>query len=161
MKLQYRRAEPEDLELVVETRLEVLRAANGLPEDAPLPEVEAESRAYFRRALGSGEALVELAFAGAEFVAAGGVSFYRVMPTVHNPDGRKAYIMNMYVRPAYRRRGIARNMLDRLVRAARARGVDHITLEATAMGRPLYEAYGFVGMAEEMELPKSNVSHLD
>lgn len=52
-------------------------------------------------------------------------------------------------------------MLDRLVRAARDRGADHITLEATAMGRPLYESYGFVGMADEMELPKANVSHLD
>lgn len=161
MELQYRWAGPEDLELLVKIRLEVLRAANGLPEDAQLPEVEAESRAYFHRALETGEALVDLVFTGEEFVAAGGVSFYRVMPTVHNPTGRKAYIMNLYVHPAYRRRGIARRVLDRLVRAARDRGVDHITLEATAMGRPLYEAYGFVGMADEMELPKANVSHLD
>ena len=33
-------------------------------------------------------------------------------------------------------------------------GVSQITLEATEMGRPLYEKYGFVKMEDEMELIK-------
>ena len=86
-------------------------------------------------------------------MGAGGVSYYRVMPTFHNPTGRCAYIMNMYVRPAYRRRGIATAMLDLLVADARRHGAGRIGLEATAMGRPLYEQYGFVSASGEMELP--------
>ena len=35
---------------------------------------------------------------------------------------------------------------------AKEKGVDAITLEATRMGRPLYEAYGFAAMENEMEL---------
>ncbi len=33
----------------------------------------------------------------AALIGAGGISYYRVMPTYHNPSGNKAYIMNMYV----------------------------------------------------------------
>ncbi len=86
-------------------------------------------------------------------VGTGGISFFRVMPTYHDPTGEKAYIMNMYTAPSHRRRGIAAHTLDLLVSAAKARGVTHISLEAADMGRPLYQAYGFVPMAHEMELP--------
>jgi len=44
--------------------------------------------------------------------------------------------------------------LDLLVADARERGITAISLEATAMGRPLYEKYGFIKMNNEMELPE-------
>lgn len=47
--------------------------------------------------------------------------------------------MNMYTAPAYRRQGIAFHTLDLLVKDIRKQGVSQITLEATEMGRPLYE----------------------
>ena len=76
------------------------------------------------------------------------------MPTYHNPTGKKAYIMNMYTNPEYRRRGIAYHTLDLLIKDAREQGISQIALEATDMGRPLYERYGFVKMENEMELIK-------
>ena len=54
--------------------------------------------------------------------------------------------------PEYRRQGIALHTLDLLVKDARKQGISHISLEATDMGRPLYEKYGFVKMEDEMEL---------
>jgi GNAT superfamily N-acetyltransferase len=74
------------------------------------------------------------------------------MPTYHNPTGYKAYIMNMYTVPEYRRKGVAYKTLDLLVSDAKDRGINAISLEATDMGRPLYEKYGFVKMDDEMEL---------
>lgn len=74
------------------------------------------------------------------------------MPTYHNPTGRKAYIMNMYTSPDYRRKGIAYKTLDLLVSSAKEKGISAISLEATDMGRPLYEKYGFIKMNEEMML---------
>ena len=65
---------------------------------------------------------------------------------------KKAYIMNMYTAPEYRRQGIAIHTLDLLVKDAKEQGVLQIALEATDMGRPLYERYGFVKMEDEMEL---------
>ena len=61
--------------------------------------------------------------------------------------------MNLYTAPEYRRRGIAYTTLDLLVKEARSKGITAISLEATDMGRPLYEKYGFVRMNHEMELP--------
>ncbi len=76
------------------------------------------------------------------------------MPTYHNPSGKKAYIMNMYTSPGYRRKGIAYKILDMLIRDTKSKGITAISLEATAMGRPLYEKYGFIKMKDEMELPE-------
>ena len=60
--------------------------------------------------------------------------------------------MNMYTSPEYRRQGIAIHTLDLLVKDAKEQGVSQIALEATDMGRPLYERYGFVIIEDEMEL---------
>lgn len=153
MSIIFQKASLDQLDRLVRTRTEVLRAANLLDEGADMSTVEAASREYYREALADGSHTGYLAFDGENFVGAGGVSYFRVMPTFHNPTGWKAYIMNMYVRPAWRRQGIATRMLDLLVEDARRRGVHSISLEATDAGRPLYEKYGFIPMEHEMELP--------
>ena len=122
--------------------------------DVDMSLVEKESYEYYKNALETGEHIAYLVYDNETFIGAGGVSFYRVMPTYHNPTGKKAYIMNMYTAPAYRRQGIAFHTLDLLVKVIRKQGVSQITLEATEMGRPLYEKYGFVKMEDEMELIK-------
>ncbi len=60
--------------------------------------------------------------------------------------------MNMYTNPLYRRKGIAYKTLKLLVADAKERGVTAISLEATDMGKPLYEKFGFVKMNDKMEL---------
>ena len=152
MDLIYKKATVEDLDLLVTTRIEVLRAANQLSEDTDMKEVEEQTRLYYQKALRDGTHTAVLVFDGDRFAGAGGISYYRVMPTYHNPGGGKAYIMNMYTRLEYRRMGIAYRTLDILVEDARARGISCISLEATAMGRPLYEKYGFTPMNDEMGL---------
>lgn len=149
---EYRRATIEDIDDLVRTRIIVLRAANKLSDNADMSIVEQESDTYYRRALESGEHIAWLVYDNGTFIGAGGVSFYQVMPTYHNPSGKKAYIMNMYTAPEYRRQGIAFHTLDLLVKDARKQGVSQIALEATDMGRPLYEKYGFVTMENEMEI---------
>lgn len=118
--------------------------------------VEKESYEYYKNTLETGEHIGYLVYDNETFIGAGGVSFYQVMPTYHNPTGKKAYIMNMYTAPAYRRQGIAFHTLDLLVKDVRKQGVSQIALEATEMGRPLYEKYGFVKMEDEMELKHSH-----
>ncbi len=150
--MDYRKATIEDLDMLVETRIEVLRAANKLDASVDLTEVERQSRVYYSKALSDKTHTAYLVFDEDRFVGAGGVSYYKVMPTYHNPSGEKAYIMNMYTAPDHRRRGIAYRTLELLVEDAKSRGVNAISLEATDMGRPLYEKYGFVQMNGEMEL---------
>lgn len=154
MNLTYKRATSEDIDTLTETRIKVLRAANELPADIDMSEVEKQSYDYYKNALCDGTHIAYLIFDENCFVGAGGVSFYQVMPTYHNPSGKKAYIMNMYTHPDYRRKGIAYKTLDMLIRDTKRKGITAISLEATAMGRPLYEKYGFVKMNDEMELPE-------
>ena len=149
---EYKKATIADIDELVRTRIIVLRAANKLSNDVDMSLVEKESYEYYKSALEIGEHIAYLVYDNETFIGAGGVSFYQVMPTYHNPTGKKAYIMNMYTASEYRRQGIAFHTLDLLVNDARKQGISQITLEATEMGRPLYERYGFVKMEDKMEL---------
>ena len=151
---EYKKAIIADIDELVRTRIIVLRAANKLSNDVDMSLVEKESYEYYKSALETGEHIAYLVYDNETFIGAGGVSFYQVMPTYHNPTGKKAYIMNMYTALEYRRQGIALHTLDLLVKDAKEQGVLQITLEATDMGRPLYERYGFVKLEDEMELIK-------
>lgn len=151
---KYKKATIADIDELVKTRIIVLRAANKLSNDVDMSLVEKESYEYYKSALETGEHVAYLVYDNETFIGTGGVSFYQVMPTYHNPTGKKAYIMNMYTASEYRRQGIAFHTLDLLVKDVRKQGVSQITLEATEMGRPLYEKYGFVKMEDEMELIK-------
>ena len=154
MNLIYKKATIEDIDILTETRIEVLKAANKLSDDADMSEVKEQSYNYYKKALRDGTHIAYLVFDKSRFAGAGSVSFFQVMPTYHNPSGKKAYIMNMYTHPDYRRMGIAYKTLDMLISDTKCRGITSISLEATAMGRPLYEKYGFVKMNDEMELPE-------
>lgn len=152
MNITYKQASLEDIELLAKSRIIVLREANHLDNSSDMSEIETQSYNYYRQAIPSGECIAYLVFDDDKFIGCGGVSFFRVMPTCHNPTGQKAYLMNIYTSPEYRRKGIAYKTLDLLVKATKKKGVNHITLEATAMGRPMYEKYGFTKMNDEMEL---------
>ena len=149
-KFKYKKATLEDIDELVRTRIIVLRAANKLSDDEDMSVVEKESCAYYRRALETGEHIAYLVYDNRKFIGGGGVSFYQVMSTYHNSTGKKAYIMN--TAPEYRRQEIAFHTLDLLTNDAKKQVVLQIALEATDMGRPLYERYGFVKMEDEMEL---------
>jgi len=153
MEIIYKKATIADLDILTDTRIEVLKAANQLEDNVDMSEVKKQSLEYYQSALKDDTHVAYLIFDEEKFVGAGGISYFKVMPTYHNPTGRKAYIMNMYTKPGYRRKGIAIKTLDLLVQDAKKRGITAISLEATTMGRPLYEKYGFISMNDEMELP--------
>lgn len=147
-----------DLDTLIQARIHVLRAANLLSEDVDMREIAEQSRVYYQNALPTETHTAYLVYDEDKLVGTGGISYYQVMPTYHNPKGKKAYIMNMYTDPAYRRQGIAFHVLECLIEDAWSKGVTAVSLEATEMGRPLYEKFGFVQMQTEMELPEGFVA---
>lgn len=160
MELIYKRATTDDLDILTETRIIVLRAANKLSDDVDMTEVKKQSYEYYKNTLQEESHVAYLVYDKDKFVGAGGISFFQIMPTFHNQTGQKAYIMNMYTHPDYRRKGIAYNTLKLLVQESKKKGIPFISLEATDMGRPLYEKYGFVKMEDEMELPLAMFSQI-
>lgn len=98
----YKRADLSDLEILVQTRIDVLKAANKLDEWVDMSFVKEQSYDYYLKSLADETHIAYLVFTNNLLVGAGGISFFRVMPTYHNPTGKKAYIMNMYTSPDYR-----------------------------------------------------------
>lgn len=147
----YKKATIDDLEILVNSRIKVLRAANKLTENVDMSEVEIYSRTYYINSLTNNTHVAYLVYDGDKIIGTGGISFYQVMPTYHNASGKKAYIMNMYTHPDYRRRKIAFKMLDLLVEEAKSREIKQISLEATDKGKLLYKKYGFIQMENEWE----------
>ena len=113
--MRFEKVGMEKLEDLVKTRIQVLRAANKLDGSADMGQTEQESRTYYEKSLEDGSHVAYLVYDGDLIIGTGGISFYQVMPTYHNPTGMKAYIMNMYTDPEYRRKGIAMRTLDLLV----------------------------------------------
>ena len=151
--IEYRIAESEDMELLMGSRLEMLRAVNDLPEAYEFDTVlERESRDYFA----AGDQTTILAMEQGEVIGCATLCYLRMMPTFSHPTGKRAHLMNVYTREQYRRQGIAARMVERLIQEAGARGVTEISLDATESGRPLYERIGFTASQECMVLNPGN-----
>ena len=149
--IEYKIASSEDIELLMSSRLEMLRVVNDLSDDYVYSdEIVNESRDYFL----NGDHVTVLAIDGNEAIGCASMSFMRIMPTFSHPTGRRAHLMNVYTRSAYRRQGIARRMVEMLIEETWKKGATEISLDATVMGRPLYESLGFVSSTECMVLTR-------
>lgn len=133
----------------MELRLECLRAVCALPEGFRFDrDMVAKSREFFLE----GDHVTVFALDKDEFVGSASLCFVDVMPTFEHPTGKRAHLMNVYVRATARRRGIGTAMVARLIEMARSRGATEISLDATEDGRALYESLGFRESGEAMRL---------
>jgi GNAT superfamily N-acetyltransferase len=57
--------------------------------------------------------------------------------------GRAAHVVNVFTERPYRRRGIARMLMNTMLEWCEAHSLDQVTLAASEEGRPLYESLGF------------------
>ena len=129
-----------DVDLLMKVRLEMLREVNDLPDEYVYNEtLVAESRKYFE----NGNQTTVLALDGETVVGCASLSYIWIMPTFDHPTGTRAHLMNVYTKSNYRRKGISKRMVEMLIDEAKEKGVTEISLDATEMGRPLYEALGF------------------
>lgn len=62
--------------------------------------------------------------------------------------GPQGLILNVYTEPAWRRRGLAVLLMQRVLDWAAANGVKSLVLHASNDGRPLYEKLGFTATNE-------------
>jgi GNAT superfamily N-acetyltransferase len=66
----------------------------------------------------------------------------------HPAQARRGYVLNVYVEPAHRGRGVAGALMRLATDEGRRRGLELMVLHATAMGRPMYEKLGWTQTAE-------------
>jgi len=119
-------------------------------------EFRAECEAFFTRELSQPDPFMRawLAFERNDPARAIGTASLALTPTFPRLTEPKrdidARVRNVYVEPGSRRRGVARMLMLELMAEVQRIGVRRITLGASAMGRPLYEALGFRQKADEM-----------
>jgi GNAT superfamily N-acetyltransferase len=113
--------------------------------DVPmLDEIERASHEVFGDALRSGTYRGWFAEANGQVIAGGGVLLLAFQPGPREPRPVRPFIVNVYTEPAYRRRGVARRMMEVMVEWCRAQGYAGVTLHASDHGRRLYESMGFL-----------------
>jgi GNAT superfamily N-acetyltransferase len=149
-EIVFRLATTSDVESLTTMRLAFL--AEILPDRKPGPELRDAMSQFFTDALSAGEFVAYLAVADSKVIASSGLAFHRHPPSIANPTGREAYIMNMYTLPEFRRRGIATELLSLLVDHARENHCGKVSLHAMANGRSIYVKAGFVAIETEMRL---------
>jgi GNAT superfamily N-acetyltransferase len=66
----------------------------------------------------------------------------------HPTQDRHGYVLNVFVDPAHRGKGLAKELMRLTTDEARRRGLQLMVLHATEMGRPLYEKLGWTPTAE-------------
>ncbi|MDE6269593.1 MAG: GNAT family N-acetyltransferase, partial [Muribaculaceae bacterium] len=66
-------------------------------------------------------------------------------------SGLCAYLMNIYVREAFRNRGVAHKIVSHLIMEAKKLGCGKIYLETTPAGKPVYASLGFENMPDMMK----------
>lgn len=147
--MQYITATKNDMDLLMQSRLEMLRVVNHLPSDYVFDNQLTEySKAYFEK----GNQTTILAVDGHIAIGCATLCYIEMMPTFSHSTGKRAHLMNVYTNSKYRRQGIASKMLSMLIQEAREKGVTEISLDATESGRPLYERLGFKQSDECMVL---------
>ena len=150
--MEIRKANSNDIEALMNIRLEMLRVVNNLSADAVFDKVLLDcSREYFLH----GDQTTVIAVDNGKTIGCASLSYINIMPTFDHPSGKRAHLMNVYTNKEYQRQGIGRKMVELLIEEAREKGCTEISLDATEQGRFLYTQIGFTtndsGMVLELK----------
>ena len=138
--MEYRKLTDKELDTFIQMRICQLRE-EGAEEDIDLVPA---LRDYYSRHMADGTFVSWLALNGDRIIGTSGISFVEKPPYFGCPSGKIGLLSSMYTDPACRRRGIARELLSRVIEEARAYGCGTVQITASDMGVLLYTDFGFV-----------------
>ncbi len=140
MKIEYKRLTEKELSTFIDMRINQLRE-EGAREEIDLAPALKE---YYVRHIADGTFVAWLAFDGETIIGTSGMSFVEKPPYFGCPSGKLGLLSSMFTNPNYRRKGIAKELLSRVVNDAREYGCGAIQITASDMGVKLYTNFGFV-----------------
>jgi GNAT superfamily N-acetyltransferase len=141
--VQFTKASPMDVEFLSESRIEFLEEYWGQQEEALRKNLRIKLTNYFTRAISDGTYVCYLAKTEKDWIGIGGMVLREQPGGFKIPNGKIAYIMNMYTRPEYRKQGVAKHILQLLMDEAKTLGCEALELHATQEGEPVYQKAGF------------------
>ena len=140
MEIQYRKMTPSDVDTFISMRIKQLKE-EGATEDIDLIPALKD---YYGRHMADGTFVSWLAVDGEKIVGTSGMSFVEKPPYFSCHTGRIGLLSSMFTDPSYRRMGIAKELLSRVVDEARKYGCGSVQITASDMGVLLYTDFGFV-----------------
>lgn len=140
MAVEYRQLTKKDLAVFIEMRINQLRE-EGAKEDIDLKPALKD---YYSRHMADGTFVSWLAVDGEKIIGTSGMSFVEKPPYFGCPSGRIGLLSSMFVSTDYRRQGIAKELLSRVVNEAKEYGCGTVQITASDMGVLLYTDFGFV-----------------
>lgn len=150
--MRVRRATAEDIEQLTALRVTYFRHFGELGDDQQARTFAELTERYLRTALPADEFVAWIAEVDGQIVATSGLVIIQRPPYPANPDGREAYLMNMFTLPDWRGKGLAEQLVRALLDYVQSGKAKRMWLHASADGRPLYERLGFTELRGEMEL---------
>ena len=138
--ISYQKLTEERLDIFIRMRIRQLREEGASEETDLVPALQD----YYRRHMADGTFVSWLALDGERIIGTSGMSFVEKPPYFGCPNGRIGLLSSMFTDPEYRRRGIARELLSRVVEEAKAYGCGTVQITASDMGVLLYTDFGFV-----------------
>ena len=139
MEIEYRKLSEKELDVFIEMRINQLRE-EGAKEDIDLKPALLD---YYKRHMKDGTFVSWLALDGNNIIGTSGMSFVEKPPYFGCPSGEIGLLSSMFTNPNYRRNGIAKELLSRIVNEAKQYGCGTIQITASDMGVKLYTDFGF------------------
>lgn len=140
MAIYYKKITEKEVDKFIELRINQLRE-EGATEDMDLVPALKD---YYARHLTDGTFVSWLAMDGEKIVGTSGMSFVEKPPYFGCPSGKIGLLSSMYTLDDYRRKGIARELLSRVMQEAKEYGCGAVQITASDMGVLLYTDFGFV-----------------
>lgn len=140
MAVEYRKLMEKDIDTFIEMRINQLRE-EGATEDIDLKPALND---YYSRHMADGTFVAWLAVDDDKIIGTSGMSFVEKPPYFSCPSGKIGLLSSMYTSMEYRRMGIAKELLSRVVNEAKEYGCGMVQITASDMGVFLYTDFGFV-----------------
>ena len=148
--MEIRLAETEDAALLTQLRLQMRRERETVLPPEDMAAFQQNNLDYFIENLANGSYIGVVAEEYGEVIATGGICLHNHPPSYSVPNGKSACLLNMYTLPGHRGRGAAGKILAFLVQIAAQKRCCQVFLNASDMGKSLYEKFGFREVRNEM-----------
>lgn len=145
--MTYQKLTEDKIDTFIQMRINQLRE-EGATEDI---DIVPTLKDYYARHMADGTFVSWIALDGDKIIGTSGMSFVEKPPYFGCPSGRIGLLSSMFTDPAYRRKGIARELLSKVVEEARAYGCGTVQITASDMGVLLYTSFGFVKNSNFMQ----------
>jgi GNAT superfamily N-acetyltransferase len=128
-----------------------ISASGPNPQEAILDQMSRSFEPWVKARIAEGKYLGWIVEENGRVAGSAGLLIVDWPPHPFHPESsRRAYLLNVFVEPEFRKRGLAHSLIEKCLAEAHQRGIRVVTLHSSDAGRPVYEKLGFHPTSEMM-----------